>query len=168
MANSPSLFFWSTGPAAFSWRGSACFGDRGPRARLLSSAMAKTLRDPRHRLGLAGELRVMRWLAHRGWWIEAHRFRVGRHDVDLVIRRGVVVAFVEVKTRRGRSHGAGREAIGWRKRRAIAWAAEAWRIRHGRAGDVYRFDVVEVEAGCGDGARAGQIRHYEDAWRILE
>jgi putative endonuclease len=119
--------------------------------------------DPRQQLGLAGEARVRRWFEQRGWVIEAHRYRMGRLELDLVIRRGSLVAFVEVKTRRGTGFGVGREAIGWRKRQAIGLAAEGWRLRHGRAGDTYRFDVVEVEVSRAGG---GRLEHIEDAWRI--
>jgi putative endonuclease len=119
--------------------------------------------DPRHRLGLAGEEAAIEFLVSQGWTIEAHRFRLGRNDLDLVIRRGRVVAFVEVKTRRGSGFGGGAAAVGWSKRRAISRLAEVWRLRHGRVGDVYRFDVVEVypEAGPGD-----RVVHVADAWRL--
>jgi putative endonuclease len=119
--------------------------------------------DPRHRLGLEGEEAAIRFLTARGWSIEAHRFRVGRHELDLIVRRGTLVAFVEVKTRRGTGYGAGREAIGWRKRRALGRVAEAWRLRHGRPEDVYRFDVVEVVPGA---PREAGVVHVEDAWRL--
>lgn len=121
--------------------------------------------DPRHRLGLEGENAAIEFLTAAGWTIEAHRFRMGRHELDLVARRGSLVAFVEVKTRRGDGYGAGREAIGWRKRQALGRVADAWRLRYGRAGDVYRFDVVEVveRAGPGGGTR---LVHVEDAWRL--
>jgi putative endonuclease len=123
--------------------------------------------DPRHRLGFAGEDAARRFLEARGWSVEAHRFRVGRHELDLIVRRGSLVAFVEVKTRRGNGYGAGREAIGWRKRQALGRAAEVWRIRHGREGDTYRFDVVEVrpDRGVGGGGTP-QVVHIPDAWRL--
>jgi putative endonuclease len=123
----------------------------------------RSLADRRLELGLAGETRVSAWLVQRGWDIEAHRFRMGRLELDLVIRRGSLVAFVEVKTRRGTGFGAGREAVGWRKRQAIARAAEGWRLRHGRPGDSYRFDVVEVDVSPSGPPR---LEHIEDAWRI--
>ncbi len=106
----------------------------------------------------------MAWLAGRGWRIEAHRLRMGRLEIDLVIRRGSLVAFVEVKTRRGRGYGGGRAAVGWKKQQAIARAAEAWRLRHGRPGDTYRFDVVEVVLA--GGSRVDRVEHIADAWRI--
>lgn len=103
----------------------------------------------------------MRALAREGWAILAHRFRAGRHDVDLVVRRGDLVAFVEVKTRASAGFGAPEQALSWRKRRALAWAAAVWVARHGRPGDRYRFDVVAVERAGG----GMKTRHIPDAWR---
>ena len=121
--------------------------------------------DPRHRLGLQGEEVAIAFLTARGWTIVGHRFRIGRQELDLIARRGTLVAFVEVKTRRGEEFGAGREAIGWRKRQAIGRVAEVWRLRHGRSGETYRFDVVEVLLRS---ARNGgnRVVHIEDAWRL--
>ena len=118
--------------------------------------------DPRQLRGIEGERLALAWLTSCGWQIEAHRFRLGRHDVDLIARRGHVVAFVEVKTRVGNAFGSPLEAIGWRKRRAIARAAEAWRLRHGRPDDEYRFDLVTVTGP--DGERT--VEHVRDAWRL--
>jgi putative endonuclease len=118
--------------------------------------------DPRHLRGIRGEQLALAWLTARGWEIEAHRYRAGRHDIDLVIRRGPLVAFVEVKTRASVTRGDPVTAIGWQKLRSLAWAAECWRARHGRPDDRYRFDVVAVYLGRG---RPPAIRHLEDAWR---
>ena len=40
------------------------------------------------------------WLRLRGWRILAQRARVPGGEVDLIARRGRIVAFVEVKARR--------------------------------------------------------------------
>jgi putative endonuclease len=119
--------------------------------------------DPRHVRGVAGEHAAMAWLAARGWQVEAHRFRAGRHDIDLVVRRDHLVAFVEVKTRAGDRFGHPVLAIGWQKRRAIAWAAEVWMSRFGRPGDRYRFDVVSVWVGSG---HAPSVEVLENAWQL--
>lgn len=103
----------------------------------------------------------MTYLARRGWRIEAHRFRLGHHDLDVVARHGSLVAFLEVKTRGALGWGSPAESVGWRKRRTIARVAEVWRERHGRPGDVYRFDlfaVVVEPAGY-------RVEHLENAWR---
>lgn len=120
--------------------------------------------DERHRQGLAGELEAMAYLTSCGWQVEAHRFRLGRHDVDLIVRRGRTVAFVEVKTRRGTGFGAGIESIGWRKQRSIARTAALWVLRHRQPGDEFRFDVVQVQWQDG----GWHIDHLADAFRPRE
>ena len=87
---------------------------------------------------------------------------MGRHDLDLVARRGDLVAFIEVKVRRSDRCGAGEESIGIRKQRVLERVAWCWILRHGRPGDQYRFDVVAL-AGVGPGVQ--DLTHLEDAWR---
>jgi putative endonuclease len=113
-------------------------------------------------LGLEGERIAIAFLTSCGWSIEAHRFRLGRHEVDLVIRKGRTVAFVEVKTRRSSTFGSGLQAVGWRKQRDIARVARSWLLRHGRSGDEYRFDLVFVDASRGSDR---EVEHVMDAWR---
>jgi putative endonuclease len=118
--------------------------------------------DERQVRGLQGEREAIAYLTSCGWSIEAHRFKLGRHDVDLVVRRGNTVAFIEVKTRLGSGCGTAGEAIGLRKQETVARVAEIWRLRFGRPGDEYRFDAVLVrERGSG----GWEIEHVEDAWR---
>jgi putative endonuclease len=119
--------------------------------------------DARQVRGLVGERVALAFLTACGWDIEAHRFRWGRHDLDLVARKGSLVAFVEVKTRRSFVCGAPLEAIGYRKRVILARLADVWRLRYGRADDLYRFDVVAVrEHGT---LRRYDVEHVADAWR---
>jgi putative endonuclease len=105
----------------------------------------------------------MDYLARRGWRIEAHRFRLGHSDLDLVARREHLVAFFLVKTRGSAGWGAPAQSVRWRKRRTIARLAEVWRERHGRPADAYRFDVIEVRVEEG---RGFEVEHLEDAWRM--
>jgi putative endonuclease len=106
----------------------------------------------------------MAYLVSCGWTIEAHRFRLGHRELDVVARKGELVAIVEVKTRASASYGQPAESVLWRKRRTIAQVAEVWRERHGRQDDVFRFDVIEVRV-AGSGC---QVEHLADAWRIHE
>lgn len=114
-------------------------------------------------LGDRGEEIAVHYLRQRGWTVLHRNFRMGRKEIDLVARRGEVVAFVEVKTRAGRGYGHPLEAITWKKRREIQQVAAAWIERHGRDGDVYRFDAVSVLA-LGGGEPL--VEHVEDAWRM--
>jgi len=99
----------------------------------------------------------------RGWSIEAQNYRFGRREVDIVARRGNLVAFVEVKTRAGDGYGAPEDAVTRLKRREIEIVAREYLCRH-RLEDVdVRLDVISVTVGRN--ARIEHIAHLEDAWR---
>ena len=117
--------------------------------------------DPRHQFGHDIEVRVGRWLTRRGWRVLAHRFQLGRHDIDLIVRQGRLVAFVEVKARRDGRCGAAVESVGLRKRAIIERLAWSWLVRFGAVGDQYRFDVAGVQGAAG----RERVRLVEDAWR---
>jgi putative endonuclease len=82
------------------------------------------------------------WLRLHGWSILARRARVPGGEVDLVARRGHVLAFVEVKQR------ATADAAAWSldayRLRRVAAAAERLALRYARPGDVIRIDAVFV------------------------
>ena len=98
----------------------------------------------RQDFGLLGERIAARWLVRQGWSVVEHRFRAGRRDIDLVMRRDSEVAFVEVKARRGEAFGSPVEAVHWRKQRELSRAAKVWVDRNGTEELAYRFDVVGI------------------------
>lgn len=111
---------------------------------------------------MLGERIAERWLRRQGYRVLARRFRSGHRDLDLVVERDGVVAFVEVKARRGWGLGDPLEAVRWRKRRELARSAWVWIDRHGRAGQSYRFDVVAVVLAEG----RVLVRHVPDAFTV--
>ena len=119
--------------------------------------------DRRQRRGVRGELVAMEFLVSLGWEVEAHRFRLGRHDLDLVMRRGQLIAFVEVKTRRSNACGTAIESVSAFKQRKLGRIATYWRVRYGRPGDTYRFDVLAVQDR---GSGRWEVDRVEDAWRL--
>jgi putative endonuclease len=120
--------------------------------------------QPSHKpLGDQGERLAADYLEGRGWTVLARNFRVGHREIDLVARRGEVVAFVEVKTRAGLGYGHPLQAITRAKRREIEQVAAIWLQRHGRPGDVYRFDAIAVLLPSGG---PPNLEHVEDAWRM--
>jgi putative endonuclease len=119
--------------------------------------------DSRHVRGLEGEQVAMRYLTFAGWTILHHRFRMGRFEIDVVARKGSLVAFIEVKTRWGSGFGRPVEAVTWAKRRDLARVAQAWVDRHGRAAFSYRFDVIGVTLSSPGPHR---VEHVEDAFRV--
>lgn len=117
---------------------------------------------PTMALGSRGEALAADYLEQDGWTILDRNHRSGRKEIDLVARRGEVVAFVEVKTRRGSAFGHPFEAITPRKQQGIQEVAAAWIDRNGVPGEDYRFDAVAVYFGAGS---RPAIEHLEDAWR---
>src|SRR3989442_15259406 len=88
--------------------------------------------DERHKRGLAGEQQAIQYLLSRGGHIVAHRFRVGHTDIDLIVRQGSLVAFVEVKARRGDAFGSPLEGGTGGQRRGLVKAGRVWVDRYGR------------------------------------
>jgi putative endonuclease len=112
--------------------------------------------------GLRGERVAEKWLQARGWTVLQRRYRSGHRDIDLIARRQELVTFVEVKARRGAAFGDPVEAVNWKKRNELVRSALTWIDRHGRPGDVYRFDVIGVLV-TGERVR---VRHVENAFLI--
>jgi putative endonuclease len=105
--------------------------------------------------GREGERRAAWWLWLRGWRILDRRVRTPAGEVDLVVRRGNLVAFVEVKTR---ATAADLDfAIDERRLARVAAAAEFLMPRYAGPGDDIRVDVILI-------APRTPPRHIENAW----
>jgi len=78
-------------------------------------------------------------------------------ELDLVVRRGRVLAFVEVKSKAGTGFGDPFEMVSPVKAERIRRAASAWLARRPELARLeVRFDVV--------GVRAGRIEHLRGAF----
>lgn len=114
-----------------------------------------------YRRGLAAESLAAWALRLKGWRIVGRRVRPprgsGAGEIDLVARRGRVLAFVEIKARPSEADGL--FAIDPRQQRRLLRAAE-WFIKcHPEySGHDCRFDAVVVCPGRWP-------RHLADAWR---
>src|SRR3989442_4168968 len=101
--------------------------------------------DERHKRGLGGEQQAIQYLLSRGWHIVAHRFRVGHTEIDLIVQQGSLVAFVEVKARRGDAFGSPLEAVTGAKRRGVVKAGRGSGGRYRRPSGGYRLHLIERE-----------------------
>lgn len=96
-------------------------------------------------LGRAGEDVAARWYEAAGWQVLDRNWRTGRAgELDLVVRRGGIIAFCEVKTRSGTAFGTPAEAVDTRKQAQIRRLARAWLAEHDARASGLRFDVVSV------------------------
>jgi putative endonuclease len=82
------------------------------------------------------------WLRLQGWRIVGERVRNPRGEVDLIARRGRVVAFIEVKARVSEANLA--TAIDAYRLRRVAAAAESLLPKYGKGADEMRIDVILV------------------------
>ena len=78
--------------------------------------------------GHRAEWLALLWLSAKGYRILARRYAVHGGEIDIVARRGRVVAFVEVKARPTREEGL--LAITCMKRQRIERAAAVWLARN--------------------------------------
>jgi putative endonuclease len=96
----------------------------------------------------AGERRVARHYRVRGYRILGTNVHVGGYELDLIVRRGRVLVFVEVKERAGNAYGGPVAAVGTEKRRRVRRAARAWlHANHVRGELEIRLEVAAVMAG---------------------
>jgi putative endonuclease len=95
--------------------------------------------------GRDGEDVACRFLEARGLKVLARNWRCRAGEVDVVARDEEFVVFVEVKGRRGASHGAGYESVDWGKRRRFIRAARQYAAIHGLSESPLRFDVISVD-----------------------
>ncbi len=109
--------------------------------------------------GAWGEELAARWLQDNGFELLHVNWRSGRYELDIVARRGDVVHFVEVKTRRAAGLTAPEEAITPAKFRSLCRAAAAYIAYYGVEEEV-QFDLIAVEHVDG---RMRDIRYIPNA-----
>lgn len=107
------------------------------------------------RNGREGERRAAFWLRAKGWRILAERVKTPRGEIDLVAKRGGVVAFVEVKWRR---RGGDLDlAIDEHRLARVAAAVECVAHDYATDGEDIRVDVILLAPGA-------LPRHIANAW----
>jgi len=94
-----------------------------------------------------GELAASVWLFLKGYRIVARNWRCKLGELDLVCRRGGVLVFVEVRTRRGTRAGSPEASVDRRKQAQVVRVARAFLARQGRDKAEIRFDVVGIGGG---------------------
>jgi len=112
--------------------------------------------------GELGETIAARWLEHHGYSVLARRWRSGHRDVDVIVERDGIVAFVEVKTRAAMEFGDPVEAVNARKQRSLVRSAREWMARDGNGTREYRFDVIGVLLR----EQKVWVRHVESAFTV--
>lgn len=100
--------------------------------------------NARQVLGASGEQAAAEFLCRAGYQVVDRNFRCAAGEMDLVVRRGSLVVFCEVKTRRTDAFGLPAEAVGWAKQQRLRRIAAEWLAGYRAPVSEIRFDVVSV------------------------
>ena len=109
-------------------------------------------------VGRGGETLAREYLEHKGYVLLRQNYRSGPREIDLIMREGEYIVFVEVKSRSRTRYGTPAEFVTLTKRRQLTLAAEAYLIEENQLDSPARFDVIEVYLA------SGQINHILNAF----
>lgn len=114
-----------------------------------------------HRLGQTGEAVALQFLEACGYRLLDRRWRRPGGEIDLVLRRGDLLVFVEVKTRGRRSPAPAECWLGRRQIQRLRRLAGRWLAEHPQTrARACRFDLVAVDF---EGEEAGlRLQHFPD------
>lgn len=107
--------------------------------------------------GRQAERRAALWLRLKGYSILAARVKLPVGEIDLIARKGKLIAFVEVKARARQEDALGAVSVpSWQR---ISRAAEYWMGQRPRYADFgWRYDIIALAPGR-------LPSHLKDAWR---
>ncbi len=109
------------------------------------------------KIGFAYEKMAAEYLEKKGCRILEQNFYTKVGEIDLIVRDGAYLVFVEVKYRSDQRGGHPLEAVDARKQKRIKRAAYVYLMRHGYPENTpCRFDVV--------GILRDEIMHVENAF----
>lgn len=112
----------------------------------------------RQAVGAYGERCAVRHLIEAGLRPVARNWRCPDGEIDIIAWDGDVLAFCEVKTRRGAGYGTPAEAIVPTKVRRLRGLAVRWLTETGTTADELRFDVLSVHLPAAGAARVDHLK----------
>jgi putative endonuclease len=95
-------------------------------------------------LGRAGESATAAHYRGAGYRVVARNWRCGLGEIDLILMKGGLLVFCEVKARRALGWGGPYEAVTWKKQRKLRILADAYLDGVGETASAIRFDVASV------------------------
>lgn len=114
----------------------------------------------RKRVGDRGERLALEYLAGKGYSLVERNYRTRFGEIDLILRSGATLVFVEVKLRRGSGFGDPLESVTPRKQATIRSLAEGYIADLEPDFEDVRFDVV----GILETADGREIQHIQNAF----
>jgi putative endonuclease len=112
-------------------------------------------------LGKFGEELALEEIKRLGYKKIVRNYRCPLGEIDLIAFDGDTLAFLEVKTRKGRSTGYAKEAVSPQKRHQISKAALYYLKSNRLCEAKARFDVIAISLAGGD-ARIEVVKNAFD------
>ncbi len=112
-------------------------------------------------IGRMGEDLALNYLRNKGYVYVDRNFKRTHGEIDLIMKDGSIVVFVEVKTRKSRAYGDPIESVTLFKQRHIRYCANIFLTLHKWQEENIRFDVVEILIGPGERVK---YRHVKNAF----
>jgi putative endonuclease len=113
------------------------------------------------KLGAVGEGLASKFLINKGYAIVTRNYHIRGGEIDIVAKKGDIIVFVEVKTRRGSEFGKAFEAINQRKKHKILLAVRNYLAQENLpAFASWRCDLIAIDL------KAAQIRHYKNVFLV--
>ena len=109
-------------------------------------------------MGKEGESQAAEFLQKKGFAIVERNYRHKHAEIDLIVKKGDFIVFVEVKTRTYSFYGEPEAFVDSRKAATILRAAEQYTYDNKYEGNI-RFDIVSVKTGS-----KPEVVHFEDAF----
>jgi putative endonuclease len=136
----------------FTWRVAA--GSASPQLKAKNSPAGI-------KLGQNGEKLACKYLKKQGYKHLFSNYQIDRGEIDLIMRQGKTIVFIEVKTRQNENFVSGEAVVNYHKQKHISLVARHF-IHTNKLHDYpCRFDVIAVLTP--DRGKP-VIRHYENAF----
>lgn len=101
-----------------------------------------------HPQGEAAENRALRFLQERGCVLVARNWHCPFGEIDLIVRQGKTLLFVEVKYRKNAAFGGAAYSIGAGKLAKMRRSAELYLQQSGQTAAECRLDAVLIEGNA--------------------
>lgn len=112
----------------------------------------------RHLLGKRGEKLAKAYFLNQRFEIVCENYRYRRFEIDLIVKKGGLLVFVEVKTRTSIRFGYPEETLSVQQENRIRKAAEEYIFTSGWQGKI-RFDIISIVVR----KNRAVLRHFVDA-----
>ncbi len=119
--------------------------------------------DKRKQTGNSGENRAAEFLVRNGYEIVVRNFRTNQGEIDIIVKKGEYIVFVEVKTLpKGNFEFLSHVLDGRKQKRIVKTAKRFLAINRQYSNSYIRFDVIVL-----DMPGLPQVYHIENAFAEL-